>query len=256
MNSTTGDDRSAPASLDDLNFSLGEALTRVVINRTVVGVVVAHPGDESLLAGGLMALLASLEIPVHVLAVTRGQAGVRGHGPDQAGRVREAELRQACRVLGAASVTALEHMDLAVVADPALEGEIAAWATKLGVTLLITHHPDDPHRDGRAVSAAVLNTEAVFPRPPLIAYADAAKASAGRPDIVLDVTWWDRMKMEALLAHTTQGEQLMCNARVLSQHRGIGMGIPCSEAFTGAGARSDATVKRLVLLEFAAKARS
>ena len=256
MNSTTGDDRSAPASLDDLNFSLGEALTRVVINRTVVGVVVAHPGDESLLAGGLMASLASLEIPVHLLAVTRGQAGVRGHAPDHAGRVREAELRQACRVLGAASVTTLEHMDGAVVADPALEGEIAAWATELGVTLLVTHHPEDPHRDGRAVSVAVLNTEALFPRSPLIAYADTAKASAPGPDMVLDVTWWDRMKTEALLAHATQGEQLVCTARALSQLRGIGRGIPSGEGFTGAGARSDAAVKRLVLLEFAAKARS
>jgi LmbE family N-acetylglucosaminyl deacetylase len=248
-NSEPGRDVTLAVS-DPRTVRLGEALQRRLAS-TVVGVVLTRPGDEGLLVGGTMAMLASIGIKVHVLAVTLGQAGVPGHGPDEAGRLRWKELQEACDVLSVASAETLERMERKVVADLALEAEITAWALDRGITLLLTHHPGDSDRDCRQVSVAVLNSQSASGKP-LLAYVDTVRATGPRSDVSLDIGPWWTGKTEAVLKHVSQEQRLAYHARVVSERTGLNAGTAYAEAFTAAGENRAEALKLLVLLEFAA----
>ena len=63
-------------------------------------VILAHPDDESFAAGGTLAKYAHQGVQVILLCATRGEAGISGVNPSEAGEVRERELRRAAEHLG------------------------------------------------------------------------------------------------------------------------------------------------------------
>jgi LmbE family N-acetylglucosaminyl deacetylase len=82
--------------------------------------VVAHPDDESLAFGGTLLAYAAAGVETSVLMATRGEAGRCGPhrrgspehpGPDALGRMREAELRAACDILGVGDLAFLGYRD-------------------------------------------------------------------------------------------------------------------------------------------------
>src|SRR5437867_5470062 len=81
--------------------------------------VLAHPDDESLGAGGTLARYAAEGVETTVVTATRGERGrYKEHrggdqhpGPEELGRIREAELRAAAQVLGVREVSLLGYMD-------------------------------------------------------------------------------------------------------------------------------------------------
>jgi LmbE family N-acetylglucosaminyl deacetylase len=100
--------------------------------------VLAHPDDESLGLGGILARYSAEGVATHLVTATRGQRGRfkgvppgDGHpGPEAMARIREAELRAAAAVLGISDVTLLDYMDGKV--DQADPGEATALiATQL-----------------------------------------------------------------------------------------------------------------------------
>jgi LmbE family N-acetylglucosaminyl deacetylase len=91
--------------------------------------VLAHPDDESLGNGGTIARYVSEGVKVHLVTATRGEQGWFGPpedypGPDELGRIREAELRAAATVLGIEDVTFLDYRDGELPEAPA--GEVVA----------------------------------------------------------------------------------------------------------------------------------
>jgi LmbE family N-acetylglucosaminyl deacetylase len=78
-------------------------------------VVIAHPDDETMLSGGVLALLARGGVEVHYLCATRGEGGEMGEPPlctrTELGEVREQEMRCAVQTLGGASVEFLDYVD-------------------------------------------------------------------------------------------------------------------------------------------------
>jgi LmbE family N-acetylglucosaminyl deacetylase len=78
--------------------------------------VLAHPDDESMGFGGTAARYAAEGVDVHLVTASRGE---RGYGGDPAkaptleelGRLREAELRKACEVLGISNLYFLDYID-------------------------------------------------------------------------------------------------------------------------------------------------
>jgi LmbE family N-acetylglucosaminyl deacetylase len=116
----------------------------------------AHPDDEVVGCGGLLALAADAGADVHVLFATDGEATIGAAlRPDEVARRRRAEAELSCRVLGA-----IPHF----LGLP--DGRLAEHADDLaaGVRRLVEHlQPDvvlapwelDGHRDHRAVFAAV-----------------------------------------------------------------------------------------------------
>jgi len=107
---------------------------------TAVVAVVAHPDDESLIAGGTLVLAAQAGAQTGVVSLTRGEQGPIAD-PELAthstlGDVREAELHTAGEALGASWTTCLRHPD----------GELS-WADHEGAAdelaaLLDPHEPD------------------------------------------------------------------------------------------------------------------
>jgi LmbE family N-acetylglucosaminyl deacetylase len=78
--------------------------------------VLAHPDDESLGMGGVLARYAQEGVETYVLTATRGQRGRffdNSNRPDddEVGRVREGELRCAVRELGVRELTLLDYRD-------------------------------------------------------------------------------------------------------------------------------------------------
>ena len=77
--------------------------------RSLMGVF-AHPDDESLSCGGLLASCAAFGARVSLLCATRGEQG-RGAGDEALARIRTAELHEAARVLGVSEVLVLDYPD-------------------------------------------------------------------------------------------------------------------------------------------------
>jgi LmbE family N-acetylglucosaminyl deacetylase len=78
--------------------------------------ILAHPDDESLVTGSLLAKYAAEGIESHLVVATRGERGWLGEerdnpGPEVLGKIREAEVRAAADVLGLQSVSFLDYRD-------------------------------------------------------------------------------------------------------------------------------------------------
>jgi LmbE family N-acetylglucosaminyl deacetylase len=97
--------------------------------------VLAHPDDESLGMGGVLARYAQEGVSTYVVTATRGQRGRyfdNSNRPDDeaVGRAREEELRCAARELGVSELTLLDYRDGDLDRADPVEA-IAAIATHL-----------------------------------------------------------------------------------------------------------------------------
>src|SRR5688572_15780864 len=94
---------------------------------TSVLVIGAHPDDETVMAGGTLAMLARQNIDVHIVCATRGEGGEMGEPPlctrEELATVRSAELECAGQALGAARVDYLGYVDPVCIVD----GEVYAF---------------------------------------------------------------------------------------------------------------------------------
>ncbi len=78
--------------------------------------VLAHPDDESLGVGGILAKYAAEGVKTYLVTATRGERGWNGNkaaypGPAALGKIREAELHAAAEVLGLQEVAFLDYLD-------------------------------------------------------------------------------------------------------------------------------------------------
>lgn len=126
--------------------------------------ILAHPDDESLGLGGVLARYAAEGVEVTVVTATRGERGrFRGErqgplhpGPDELARIREAELRSATRVLGVRETIVLDYPDGALAEADPLEAtsRIAAHVRTVRPDVVLTFAPDGAygHPDHIAIS--------------------------------------------------------------------------------------------------------
>jgi LmbE family N-acetylglucosaminyl deacetylase len=127
--------------------------------------VLAHPDDESLGMGGMLAKYASEGVDVFLLTATRGDAGrYRGYrqsdpqhpGSSELGKIREAELRAAASTLGIREVFLLDYLDQQL--DRANPQEvvtaIARHLRRVRPDVVVTFAPDGAygHPDHIAIS--------------------------------------------------------------------------------------------------------
>src|SRR6185312_8674031 len=110
--------------------------------------VLAHPDDESLGLGGTLARYASEGVQTFLVTATRGENGRHGlsrsNSPHQLGRVREAELLAASRVLGISEVHFLNYMDGGLDRVDPLEAvrKIASHIRRLRPHVVLTFGPE------------------------------------------------------------------------------------------------------------------
>ncbi len=111
--------------------------------------VLAHPDDESLACGGLLAWCAAAGAHVTLLCVTHGEHGPTDlvpepHGTPSVGDIRAAELEDAATILGIDTVTVLDYEDgmLRWVDADQLETDIRDVIRRTAPDVVITFDED------------------------------------------------------------------------------------------------------------------
>ena len=131
--------------------------------------VFAHPDDEAIAAGGLLAWCASLGAAVSLLCMTRGE---HGQGTGDVGRTRSRELDAAARALGIGAVTLLDHEDgmLAWLDADGLQADITTAIGRYKPAVVVTFDADGVYGHPDHVAVHERTTAAVH------AMADGAPA--------------------------------------------------------------------------------
>jgi N-acetyl-1-D-myo-inositol-2-amino-2-deoxy-alpha-D-glucopyranoside deacetylase len=202
--------------------------------------VFAHPDDESLAAGGLLAWCAASGARVSILCLSRGEAGPGSDG-DGLGAIRTRELESAASALGIETVQVRDHADGMLPWLPAglLAGDVRATLAEQRPDVVVTFdedglywHPDHiathqatrdavaslgasapalfyvtmpPGQVRRVLDAAGPRLAAGAPRAVLgIDDPDAFGAAAPPPTLVVRTGRFARQKLAALQCHRTQ----------------------------------------------------
>lgn len=214
------------------------ALPATLSGRSLLAVF-AHPDDESLACGGLLAWCAARGARVSLICATRGEHGA---GPvSRRADTRTAELEAAARTLGVSDLIILDHPDgmLPWVDAEGLEAELRDAIRRLRPDVVITFdedglywHPDHiaihqrttaavaalgggapalyyvtmPPRQMRAVVEAVASQGRAGESSSSILGidADAFGASAPLPTFVFEAGTFAARKLAAIRCHDTQ----------------------------------------------------
>jgi LmbE family N-acetylglucosaminyl deacetylase len=106
-------------------------------------VVAAHPDDIEYGPSAAVAVWTAAGKEVHYLLATRGEAGIAGVHPSEAGPLREKEERRAAAAVGVAEVEFLGHRDGVLVADLKLRRDLAGAIRRHRPDLVVTLHGGD-----------------------------------------------------------------------------------------------------------------
>jgi LmbE family N-acetylglucosaminyl deacetylase len=191
--------------------------------------IFAHPDDETMLCGGLLALASSTGHSVHVVSATRGEGGDLGSPPvcrrSEAGTVRARELACAARALGCRQLSFMDYVDPMVGAQDELfpfAADEAEFTVRLAALIaaeqadaLLTHGTDGEygHPGHRQVNRAARAALRSLKDRPVWYTVQAAYDSAGDrslfnasdpADFVLDVSGAQAAKRAAIECHRTQ----------------------------------------------------
>jgi LmbE family N-acetylglucosaminyl deacetylase len=163
--------------------------------------VLAHPDDESLGIGGTLAKYAGEGVETYLVTATRGERGRFGEKgekppPDVVGRVREAELREAAKVLGVREVNFLDYYDgdLDQVNVTEAVGRIADHLRRVKPNVVITFGPEGAYGHPDHIAISQLATAAV-----VSAAGEYGSGATSEPHRVSKLYYmeWSRQKWEA-----------------------------------------------------------
>ena len=198
--------------------------------------VSAHPDDETLFAGGTLAMWAQAGNAVYILETTRGEGGEVGEPPlttqKNLGSFREQEVRQAASALGARDIYFLPfidpHMEINGIARRISEplsvfiDAIRDYIQQIQPDVVITHgsngeygHPQHiytHHATRQALANGASNTALLS----WSAWYDSPKRQRvlnrnDRADIIHDIRPWLDAKVAAALCHKTQHAMFLRN---------------------------------------------
>ncbi len=203
------------------------------MDRKSILLVYAHPDDESFSAGGTIAKYAAQGVEIRLLCATRGEAGKTAGvcEADQLGQIREAETREAAKVLGIREVHFLDYRDKELSKADPLEAalKIARVVREFRPEVVITFGPDGSsgHQDHIAIHHYTVSGLKLAARPDLPelpgepfrvprvyypAFPSRIKKALGHadsnrsePDTVIDTAAFATSKTAALKCHRTQG---------------------------------------------------
>lgn len=131
-----------------------------MISTERVLVIVAHQDDETIGCGGSLAKWATTGAQAKVVFVTDGGTGIDQrdlYDYNSITSVRMQEARNAADILGVQEIDTLHQACQAVdTNDQELFHSIISNIRQFKPTLVLTHSPQDKHRDHRAISALVV----------------------------------------------------------------------------------------------------
>jgi LmbE family N-acetylglucosaminyl deacetylase len=101
-------------------------------------IIAAHPDDIEYGLAAVVAVWTAAGKEVHYLLATRGEAGIAGMPPSEAGPLREAEERASAAAVGVSEVEFLDQRDGVIENGPALRRELAAAIRRHRPDLVVT----------------------------------------------------------------------------------------------------------------------
>jgi LmbE family N-acetylglucosaminyl deacetylase len=191
-----------------------------------IAVIIAHPDDAEFICAGTVARWAEEGHEIVYILLTSGDKGSDDPTMTSARLVetREAEQREAARILGVEDVIFMKYPDAELEPNLELRREITRMIRKLKPDVVVCQDPTVRwvdtqyinHPDHRAAGEATL--AAVFPAardrltfPELLAEGlephkvrEIYLAGAQTPDVAIDITAQMERKLESLRAHASQ----------------------------------------------------
>lgn len=172
--------------------------------------VLAHPDDESLGTGGILAKYAAEGVETYLVTATRGERGWFGAeqdypGPEALGRQREAELRAAAQVLGLQEIAFLDYRDGELdQADPAqVIGQIVTHLRRLRPQVVVTFDPAGAYGHPDHIAICQFTTAAV------VAAADPAFGDQQPPHRVYKLYYMAETEEKTAAYQAAFGELVM-----------------------------------------------
>lgn len=160
-------------------------------------VVIAHPDDESIGVGGTIRKHSDQGFPVDVHCMTGNET-------------RNAELKEACAILGVRNLYLSERDDFAI--DQCLRNEVVGAILKTRPKIIITHSLDDYNMNHQACAKTVL--DAVEWASHVTLFDDAHRVERiynmevntliSRPHVHVDISDTYKYALAALLSHKSQ----------------------------------------------------
>lgn len=130
--------------------------------------ILAHPDDESLGTGGILAKYAAAGVETQLIVATRGERGWFGAeadypGPEALGRIREIELRAAAKILGLHQVIFLDYRDGELDQANPLEAmaKIVTHLRRVRPQVVVTFDPHGAYGHPDHIAICQLTTAAV-----------------------------------------------------------------------------------------------
>lgn len=188
----------------------------------------AHPDDAEFGAGGTLAKWARAGCEVTILVTTDGSKG--SWDPDVDHQVlverRRQEQHAAASALGASKSIMLGHTDGELEYSMSLREEVCGWIRRTRPDVVLSHdpwqryqlHPDHRTTGLVAIDAVVAARDHLFFPDQLVDGVEKHRPSwiylwsADEPDHWEDISETFDTKIEALLAHSSQGTTTMANA--------------------------------------------
>ncbi len=166
----------------------------------------AHPDDPETACGGTLARYAEAGHDVHVLYMTKGELGIVGKTPEEAGAIRAAEAEEACKALGA-KAHFFGHPAGAITFDRKTADELVATLDRIAPDLVLGHWPIDTEYDHQIVAALTLHAWLAKPRryPLYMFEVEAGTQTLGFvPHAYVEISGQLPKKLAAIRAHKSQ----------------------------------------------------
>jgi len=202
-----------------------ESLNRFCNKKVLI--INAHPDDESFGFGGFIALIISVGAAVHIVSLTRGEAGESSIPLSRPlSEVREEEMRTAAHQLGVRS----DNIDLLTLPDGQLTCHFAKLLEQLQAKVcqvnpdyIVTMHSDSTrHPDHVACTRAIhelLRQSKIPPVPVLLQYLpEKFEPKEGEKVFALDISAVLDTKISAINSHLTQSADAKRITPVLLDH--------------------------------------
>ena len=188
-------------------------------------VVTAHPDDVDFGSAGSVACWTDAGIEVAYCICTSGEAGGFDASLSRAqmAEIREAEQRAAAKVVGVSDVTFLRYPDGRLETSIALRRDITrvirrvrpqrviAQSPERNFQFIYASHPDHLAAGEATMAAVYPDARNEFAHPELLeegftpwAVAEMYLATAGAPDVFVDITDTFERKLDALRCHVSQ----------------------------------------------------
>jgi len=182
----------------------------------------AHPDDAEIFAGGTLAAFKAAGAKVTLVIATDGSLSGGYPADAKLARTRKREAKAGAKLLGAELDMlgfADGYLSLATAAQAAVEERLARYRPDL----VITHHPDDVHRDHREMSRLV--TARIDPGQNLL-YIEPVLGLVVQPQMLVDTTAHFATKAAAIRVHTSQraAEEILPSITTWNAFRGLQMG--------------------------------